>query len=198
MGQVSFTAISSNRACPHGLHCSQFSVPDHVLCVRCPSVQWLGSGAKVPSSLPPLYQGSGHLSGCGSAKHLAGLTPLCLADRRDEPYLYRVTGVHAGQGSSAGGRLLLSRGVTPPPPPPTVVSRSNTSPDQGTPTKSVAFQTSECVSCRPGTRVCQVGRDQKGAGSYCVRHGDATCSCRVVAATAADITEWHMVHEADS
>ena len=48
MGQVCFTTISSNRARHHSLHCSQFSVPD--LCVRFPSVQWLGSG-KVPSSL---------------------------------------------------------------------------------------------------------------------------------------------------
>ena len=30
-----------SHACPHGLHWSQFSVPDLVLCVRFPSVQWL-------------------------------------------------------------------------------------------------------------------------------------------------------------
>ena len=44
MGQVCFTAISSSRACPHGLHCSQFSVPDHVLCVRFPRAQGRGGG----------------------------------------------------------------------------------------------------------------------------------------------------------
>ena len=30
-GQVCFTAISSNHTCHHGVHCSQFSVPDFVL-----------------------------------------------------------------------------------------------------------------------------------------------------------------------
>ena len=43
-----------------------------------------------------------------------------------------------------------------------------------------------------GTSVCWVTRDQKGAGYYCIRHGDAACSYRVVVATAVDITEWHM------
>ena len=59
MGQVCFAAISSNRACHHGLHCFQFSVPD--LCVCFPSVQGLGSGARslppfstVPGQLPPV------------------------------------------------------------------------------------------------------------------------------------------------
>ena len=33
MGQVCFSAISSNRACHHGLHCSLFSVPSRVQCV---------------------------------------------------------------------------------------------------------------------------------------------------------------------
>ena len=55
-GQVCFSAISSNRACHHRLHCPQFSVPD--LCVRLPSVQWVGSGAR---SLPPFSTVPGRL-----------------------------------------------------------------------------------------------------------------------------------------
>ena len=43
--------------------------------------------------------------------------------------------------------------VCPPPPPPT-----------------------PAVHPRLGTSVCRAARDQKGAGSYCVRYGDATCS----------------------
>ena len=62
MGQVCFTAISSNRACHYGLHCSQFSVPDHFLCVRFPKVRWLGTGAR---SLPPFSTVPGQLSPVG-------------------------------------------------------------------------------------------------------------------------------------
>ena len=74
MGQVCFRAISSNRACHRGLHCSQFSVPDHVLCVRFPKVQWLGSGA---GSLPPFSTVPGQLSPVGlwECKRSARLTP---------------------------------------------------------------------------------------------------------------------------
>ena len=51
MGQVCFTAISSNRACPTVFIApsSLFQIID--LCACCPSVQWLGLRAKVPSSL---------------------------------------------------------------------------------------------------------------------------------------------------
>ena len=43
-----------------------------------------------------------------------------------------------------------------------------------------------------GASVCRARRERRGAGFCCVRHGDATCPYRVVGATAADITEWHM------
>ena len=74
MGQVCFTAISSNRACHHGLHCSQFSVPSRVHCVRIPVFFGWGQGAR---SLSSLVHCLGQLSpvvlwGC---KHSARLTP---------------------------------------------------------------------------------------------------------------------------
>ena len=50
-GQVCFTAISSNRACHHSLHCCQFSAPDHVLCVRLSKSSVAGVRGKDPSSL---------------------------------------------------------------------------------------------------------------------------------------------------
>ena len=72
-GLLHLTAISSNRACHHCLHCSQFSVPDHVLWVplsEC-SMAEIRLGPFLPS---PLYQVSCCLWGCGSAwqlfKHL--------------------------------------------------------------------------------------------------------------------------------
>ena len=61
MGQVCFTAIRSDCACLHGLHCSQFSVPECVLCALYPKVQRLGLEARtlppcstVPSPLSPV------------------------------------------------------------------------------------------------------------------------------------------------
>ena len=62
LARICFTAIKSNRACHHGLHCSSCSVPDHVLCVRFPKVQWPGSGARSP---PPFYTVPGQLSPVG-------------------------------------------------------------------------------------------------------------------------------------
>ena len=44
MGQVCCTAMGSNCACHHGLHCSQFTVPETVPHVRCLKVLWLGAG----------------------------------------------------------------------------------------------------------------------------------------------------------
>jgi hypothetical protein len=52
-----------------------------------------------PGQLPPV--------GLWECTHLARLTPLCLAGWRVGPYLYWARGVHAGQGLSAGGHLLL-------------------------------------------------------------------------------------------
>ena len=76
-----------------------------VLCVCCPIVQWLGTGARF---LPPFSTVPGQLSPVGpwDCKHSTRLTPVCLADRRVGPYLYLVRGVHAGQGPSVGGHLL--------------------------------------------------------------------------------------------
>ena len=51
MGQVCFTAISSNRACPTVFIAVSSVFQIIVLCACCPSVQWLGLRAKVPSSL---------------------------------------------------------------------------------------------------------------------------------------------------
>ena len=51
MGQVCFTAISSNRACPTVFIALRSVFQIIVLCACCPSVQWLGLRAKVPSSL---------------------------------------------------------------------------------------------------------------------------------------------------
>ena len=51
MGQVCFTAISSNRACPRVFIALSSVFQIIVLCACCPSVQWLGLRAKVPSSL---------------------------------------------------------------------------------------------------------------------------------------------------
>ena len=64
MGQVCFTAISSNRACPTVFIALSSVCQIIVLCARCPSVQWLGVRAKVPSSLHSLYQVSCRLLGC--------------------------------------------------------------------------------------------------------------------------------------
>ena len=50
MGQVCFTAISPN-ACPHGVHCSEFSVPVHAFGVRLSECSMAGVTDKVPSSL---------------------------------------------------------------------------------------------------------------------------------------------------
>ena len=51
MGQVCFTAISSNRACPTVFIALSSVFQIIVLCACYPSVQWLGLRAKVPSSL---------------------------------------------------------------------------------------------------------------------------------------------------
>ena len=51
MGQVCFTAISSNRACPTVFIALSSVFQIIVLCAHCPSVQWLGFRAKVASSL---------------------------------------------------------------------------------------------------------------------------------------------------
>ena len=51
MGQVCFTAISPNRACPTVFIALSSVFQIIALCDRCPSVQWLGLRAKVPSSL---------------------------------------------------------------------------------------------------------------------------------------------------
>ena len=44
MGQVCFTAISSNRACPTVFIALSSVFQIIVLCACCPSVQWLGAG----------------------------------------------------------------------------------------------------------------------------------------------------------
>ena len=51
MGQVCFTAISSNCACPTVFIALSSVFQIIVLCACCPSVQWPGLRAKVPSSL---------------------------------------------------------------------------------------------------------------------------------------------------
>ena len=51
MGQVCFTAISSNRACPTVFIALSSVFQIIVLCACCPCVQWLGLRAKVPSFL---------------------------------------------------------------------------------------------------------------------------------------------------
>ena len=51
MKQVCFTAISSNRACHHGLHCSQINVPAHAVVVRLSECSMAGVRGKDPSSL---------------------------------------------------------------------------------------------------------------------------------------------------
>ena len=53
----------------------------------CPSVPWLGSGAR---TLPPLSTVPGQLSPIGlwECKHSARLTPMCLIDQRARPLLY--------------------------------------------------------------------------------------------------------------
>ena len=55
VGQVCFTAIRSHRACPHGLHCSHFSVPDHSLSplVRVFNGRGQGQGPFLPSPTVP-------------------------------------------------------------------------------------------------------------------------------------------------
>ena len=61
MGQACFTTISSNRACHHGLHCSQFSVPAHAVVVRFSEcLNGWGQG-----SLPPFSTVPGQLSPVG-------------------------------------------------------------------------------------------------------------------------------------
>ena len=106
MGQVCFYAVSSNRACHYGLHCSQFSVPDHVLCVRFLSVQWLGSGSR---SLRPVSTVPGQLSPVGLCAWQTFIQAYACVpgDRHAGLFLYRVRGMYAGQGSSAGGDLQL-------------------------------------------------------------------------------------------
>ena len=47
MAQVCFAAISSNHACHHGLHCSQFSVPVHAFSVRLSRCSLAGVGAGI-------------------------------------------------------------------------------------------------------------------------------------------------------
>ena len=107
MGQVCFTTISSNRACPHGLHCSQFNAPAHAVVVRLSKCSMAGVRGKDPSSL---LHCTGSAVACWAVavgcKHSARLTPLRRVDRRVGPFLHRVWGVHAGQGSSAGRHLL--------------------------------------------------------------------------------------------
>ena len=71
MGQVCFTATSSNRACHHGPHCSQFSVSDCVLCVCFPFNGW---GQGQGPFLPP-HQVSCRLLGCGNANIRPGARP---------------------------------------------------------------------------------------------------------------------------
>ena len=68
MGQVCFTAISSNCACHHSLHCSEFSVPDHVLCVRLSEcsmagVKFGGGGGVI--GVRGVIGGGGVIGGCG-------------------------------------------------------------------------------------------------------------------------------------
>ena len=96
-GQVCFTAISSNRNCHHGLHCSQFSVANRVLCVRCPEGQWLGLGAR---SLPPFSTVLGQLSPVGlwEHKHSPGSHPC--------PWSTSVL----GRTSTGSGAYMLVRG----------------------------------------------------------------------------------------
>ena len=78
-----------------------------LLLSACPSAQWLGLGAR---TLPPFSTVPGQLSPVGAVgvgcKHSARLTPLCVVDRHVGPFLYRVRGAHAGQGSSVGRHLL--------------------------------------------------------------------------------------------
>ena len=62
MGHVCFSAIRSHRACPHGPDYSQFSVPERLLCVRCPKAPRLGVGAR---TLPPSSTVPGQLSPVG-------------------------------------------------------------------------------------------------------------------------------------
>ena len=51
MGQVCFTTISYNHACPTVFIALSSAFRIIVLCACCPSVPWLGLRAKVPSSL---------------------------------------------------------------------------------------------------------------------------------------------------
>ena len=104
-GQICFTAISSNYACHRGLHCSSFSVPAHAVGVRLSKCSMAGVRGKDPSLLHCTK--SALACGAMGCKHWARLTPLCLVDRRFGPFLYWVRGGHSGQGSSAGGHLLL-------------------------------------------------------------------------------------------
>ena len=51
MGQVCFTAISSNRSGHHDLHCSQFNVLAHAVVVHLSECSMAGVRGKDPSSL---------------------------------------------------------------------------------------------------------------------------------------------------
>ena len=107
MGQVCFIAISSNRACHHGLHCSQFNVPAHAVVVHLSECSKAGVRGKDPASLLHCTRSAvacwAVAVGC---KHSARLAPLHLADQHVGPFLYRVRGVYAGQGPSVGRHLL--------------------------------------------------------------------------------------------
>ena len=72
MGQVCFTAISSNRACHHGLHCSHG-----------PIVQWLGFGA---STLPGSSTERSAVACCAfwECQHAAWHTPMWALPRERE------------------------------------------------------------------------------------------------------------------
>ena len=107
MGQVCFTAISSNRACHHGLHCSQFSAPDHVLCVRLSECSMAGVRGKGPFSLLHCTMAAVACRAVGvqtfgqAHAHVPGRSA-CWAVP-----LLRARGAHAGQGEWAGRHSLL-------------------------------------------------------------------------------------------
>ena len=101
IGQGCFTAISSSRACHHGPHCSQFSVPECALCVRCAEGQRVRS--QDPFSLLQCTRAAVACWACGDANTRPGSRPLGLADRLFGPCLYWGRGVHAGQGRGIGG-----------------------------------------------------------------------------------------------
>ena len=106
MGQVCFTAISSNRAC-HPVLISLDSVCQIMFSAFAfQAFNGWGQG-QGPFLLYPLYQVSCRLSGCVRGKHSARRTPVCLVDRLARPFLYWVRGVNAGQRLTVGGHLGL-------------------------------------------------------------------------------------------